>query len=433
MFFAFEITLFIWLAIALYSMVLKKRLIGLNLFTLVGIYLPMLLFTFSWSMYVDPSISDDFWLIFFYLNLFMIVYNLLVDDHVNFDRIPLPTTVNKGLVTILNWSFLILFLVESYIGSGSILPALEGIDIHTFSAPIIAFVTRNVYIFVLMNVVAWIVTKRRSYLVWAVVLIVFPIVTRSMRISAIIALVQVGTFFAAYYAYKKKSSKVRKVSNGNKPNKLVIGAIACFAAILVFQSAAMTDDRMGYYGKYDLSYAEEIGYSGPSFLEDVVAVYYGYFPMSFNNLNLSLKYGHTDQNYLGLYSFRSVYFGVLQFDNIFDLDLAQPDATSVKSSPSATVATAFWDFYYDYGYLCFIPIGTMALVCGLVTTRLNRKPTFFMAIQYYYFIPLVFFQSFQNVFFSSEMFYEIAIAAIVAHFVFAPSKRSRTLPKEFPE
>lgn len=373
-------------------------------------------------MYIDQLITDDFWLIFFYLNLFLIIYNVLVDDHVDFSRIPLPTEVNKGLVVFLNCGFLILFLIESYMGSGNIFPALAGIDIHTFSAPVIAFITRNVYVFVLMNLVAWIITKKKSFLVWAVVLIVFPIVTRSMRITAIIALVQVGSFLAAYFACKKRSTK-KQVSIDKKPNKLAVAAIVCFAAVLIVQSAAMTDDRMGYYGKYDLSYAEEIAYTGPSFLEDVIAVYYGYFPMSFNNLNLSLKYGDTDQNYFGFYSFRSVYFGLLQFDNIFGLNLAQPDTASVKSSASATVATAFWDFYYDFGYFCFIPIGAMVLICGLVTSRLNRKPSFCMAIQYYYFIPLFFFQSFQNVFFSSEMFYEVAISAVVAHFVFASSKK----------
>lgn len=417
-------SLLVWLFVAAYSIIVKKRFIGLNLFVLLGIYFPMLLYFLGWSAYVDNDPAEEFYYIFACLNLCMILFNLLVTDTCKFDLKIMPSKVSTGVVLLVDTAFVFLFLIESYLGSHSFVPALVGIDIHTYSAPIIVFVTRNLFLVVILNIVSFLVNRQKRYLVIALALIALPVVTRNMRITAIITVVQVATFLALYFTAKRRTGEhdiaLSRLGNKVKRHKLVVVLAIVVAVAFISGSAAMTNNRMNHYGEYDLDYSTEIAYTGPEILSDVMPVYYGYFPMSFNNLNLSLKYGTAEHNYVGLYSFASVYFGLLQWDNVFGLDAFEPSAVGnrVYSTEAATVATGFWDYWYDYGYLCFIPIAAMILICAWITRRLQIKPSLFMFLQYCYFIPLVFFESFQNVFFGSETLYEVIFALILVRFAF---------------
>lgn len=432
---AFGTTLAVWLILALRSIIGKKRILGLNLFILIGIYMPMGFYYLDWSLYVDLDVSESFYLIFTYLNLFLILYNLLVRDGCTFDASILPSAVSKPFVLFSNVAYVLLFEIESYLGSGSFAPALMGIDIHTYSAPIIAFVTRSLYAFVIMNFLAYTVTKKKRYLSMAAILIALPVVTRNMRITSTVALVQVASFVAVYFsAVWSGSSKIdilRNVRKRLQRKKIAVAFVVVVAVSFVCGAALMTNDRMSHYGRYDLKYSTEIAYTGPDFMSDVISVYYGYFPLSFNNLNLSLKHGGAEHNYIGLYSYKSLYFGLLQWDNVFGLNPAEPDEADhrVSASPSANVATAFWDYWYDYGYFCFIPIAFMVALCGWITSRLQKKPTLLLFTQYHYFIPLVFFQSFQNVFFGAETLVQVAVAA--ALFCFAFPRESRLYKRSF--
>lgn len=420
----FCVTFIIWLCMALRSIIGKKRIIGLNLFVLVGIYVPMGLYFLNWSLYIDANVSDKFYLIFSYLNLSLIIYNLFVADGQTFDSSVLPSSVAKPFVLLSNGLYILLFGIESYLGSGFFAPALAGIDIHTYSAPIIVFVTRNLFAFVIVDFLAYVTTKQKRYLAMAAILLALPVVTRSMRITSIIALVQVLSFAGAYYAATwnglKHSGNLQNVRRAVQKKNLVIVFVTIVAVAFVSGAAYMTNDRMSHYGRYDLKYSTEIEYTGPEFMSDVLSVYYGYFPLSFNNLNLSLKYGEADPNYVGLYSYKSLYFGILQWDNVFGLNPAEPDELNhrVSSCPSANVATAFWDYWYDYGVFCFIPIAIMVAMCGLITNRLQKKPSILLLTQYYYFIPLVFFQSFQNVFFGAETLVQIVVTALLLQLSF---------------
>lgn len=423
-------TLVLWVIMALRSIVAKKRIVGLNLFALLGIYAPMGLYFLAWSMYVDGDVSDNFYLIFSYLNISLIVFNLLVKDGRIFDVSVLPSFASKQFVSFSNVLYVLLFGIESYLGSGSFAPALVGIDIHTYSAPIIAFVTRSLYAFVIMNFLAYTVTKQKRYLFMLSTLIALPVLTRNMRITSTIALVQVVSFAGAYYAStwngSNKLNLLRNARKAVKRKKLTILLAVTAVVAFVGGAAYMTNDRMSHYGRYDLKYSTEIRYTGPDFMSDVISVYYGYFPLSFNNLNLSLKYGEAEHNYVGLYSYKSLYFGILQWDNVFSLNPAEPDEPNnrVSASPSANVATAFWDYWYDYGYFCFIPLAAMVTICGWITKRLQKRPTLLFLTQYYYFIPLVFFQSFQNVFFGAETLVQIAVVAVLLFFGFPQSFRT---------
>lgn len=64
----------------------------------------------------------------------------------------------------------------------------------------------------------------------------------------------------------------------------------------------------------------------------------------------------------------------------------------------------------------------MLLICAWITQRLQARPSLFMYFQYSYFIPLVFFESFQNVFFGCETPFEVAISFVLIKLAFSAEK-----------
>ncbi|BDR55410.1 hypothetical protein KIMH_15210 [Bombiscardovia apis] len=165
-------------------------------------------------------------------------------------------------------------------------------------------------------------------------------------------------------------------------------------------------------------YEGYIAYTGPQFGAEVLSVYYGYFPLSFNNLNLTLKTGIQAHDFWGLYSFRGFYFGFCQLDNLLGLDADAPSALRVYSTGAATVNTGFYEYFYDYGVFCFIPIAAMIAICWYLTKRMQKSPSLFLATQYCCFVPLVFFESFQNVFFGDIMLWEVIFMYILLRLLF---------------
>lgn len=67
-------------------------------------------------------------------------------------------------------------------------------------------------------------------------------------------------------------------------------------------------------------------------------------------------------NYIGLYSFFSLYFGLFQVDNLLGIDTAGQLKGRLVTNGLATVPTAFWDYYYDFGLLLVIPIIVAILI-----------------------------------------------------------------------
>ncbi len=420
----FYISLVIWLGFAIHSIVNKKRVVGLNLIVLLGIYFPMLLFSMGWSTYIDRQVSDDFYLIFLYLNIALIVFNATVKDHVDFDKEALDCGVNEGVALGLNFFFIAAYLLENYAGSGMLAPSLHGVDIHKFSLPVVNYITNALSAFALLDVFIFLKSKKKRYLGFLLVVIAMPIATRNSRMTSFVALFQCCFAMACFYNRKQLGQSLLSIIGRIKLRTIGIGvvvAVVIFAAVSISTSVGLKRSSINRTEKY--SYGAEIGYGGPFADSEVASTYYGYFPMSFNNLNLSIKYGSTDLNYLGFDTYQGLYFGLLQFDNIFDLEFnASTNHGRVSALNESTVATGFWNFYYDYGKLAFIPIFVMTLLCALITKQTQRSPSKYSYFLYLYFIPLVFFQSFQNEFFGVNTLVTVALAFIFLKITFSKGK-----------
>ena len=156
---------------------------------------------------------------------------------------------------------------------------------------------------------------------------------------------------------------------------------------------------MNHFGKYNLTYDTEIRYTGPEWLA-FLSPYYGYFPLSFNNLNANMLIRDVTHNYIGLYSFGCFYFGIFQLDNLLGIDVYAYERGSYITSLSASVPTGFWEYYYDFGYLCFIPVISAFAICYFfLINSAKEKSKIVYRCQYFWYVPLWFLMSFQNTMF----------------------------------
>ena len=99
-------------------------------------------------------------------------------------------------------------------GSGSFFPGVIGIDIHTYAAPIISYITNSQFLMLSYNYFYFKSCKRKSCILFIVLVIILPIFTRLARMSVVISLVQ---FFSLIIF--GDASAVRKIIFKNKKRR----------------------------------------------------------------------------------------------------------------------------------------------------------------------------------------------------------------------
>lgn len=152
-------------------------------------------------------------------------------------------------------------------------------------------------------------------------------------VIAIVQLLCLYTLFAKNnLLYKRKDYKLFK-------NSIISILCMCLAVSLM----ALTNYRMSHYGMYDINYADTTGWNGPTFLK-WLAPYYGYFPLSFNNLKINLANRVINHNYLGLYSFNSLYFGIFHIDRLFGIDSNAANSNNLITNSAAMFQLVFGSF-----------------------------------------------------------------------------------------
>lgn len=392
---------------ATYNLFIKKDLVNASTYILFGVVLPLILYLFKWSKLITVDPTNEFYLILIYFFFFAIFFCLPSKKN-KITSISIKTK-NNFWITIFSFGYVILYLIENYIGSGTFFPALKGIDIHTYSAPLISYVTRNLFVFLIINIIAYFDTRERKYLLQFLIIFMIPFVTRSSRMAMIRALIAVLSFVIFYII---NNSEIKENTKKRiKKNKKTIIKISVFTMILVVAMSKFTDYRTNQYGKINVySYADSIKYTGPQLFSNILAYYYGYFPLSYNNLNINLKYNKFNCNYIGLYTFIGTYYGVLQLDNLYGLNPYQPSEDEIKLTGSATVATAFYNYYYDYEIFCFIPMIISFII--YIITRAKMNKSIYWLILFFFFTPNFLFYSFQNVFFTATTPYGVMLILI---------------------
>ena len=148
-----------------------------------------------------------------------------------------------------------------------------------------------------------------------------------------------------------------------------------------------------------MTYKEKISYNGPfsnTFLGEAASWYYGYFPYSFYNLNLTLI--NIQSNHLYTYGqfFILPFLYVTKIYKLLGVGTYDELALSVRVivNSGATVATAYFEFFADFGIFFILPI----IFYLTMLHKLEIKNTVFSLGAYSYCILVWGFFCFYNVF-----------------------------------
>lgn len=390
--------------IIIWHMVHYKDYFSILTYTIVGIYVPLFMSFLNWSIYSIKEKGTLFYWIFIALDIVCIIYCLFPVRCI--DRIKKITIQRKRHVFplgILNILYVVSVLVENKYLSGYYFPSLLGIDVHTGRMPGIYFITTAIYLVVSSDILEYLSTKKIRYIFYALGSFLINVISKSARVDAGIAIVQVGSFLAFYFLGKNTERKAL----AKKVTFFLAALVVAF--FIINKGIEIGNNRMNSNGLYSTVYSEGIGYKGPKTSTEILEYYYGYFPMSFDNLSYNLQHVPSDINLIGLNSFRCLYFGVFQFDNLFGMDGSSAVKNKIIRCKAAAVPTIFWDFYYDFDILVIIPILITFLIAYWISKKTVEKQNVIYCMLYFYWIPLWMFGSFDNRSFDYQVLWHILL------------------------
>ena len=394
---------------------IKKDYFSLNTYILLGVYFPLIMSHFNWSFLHVDNKPNIFYIYFIIFDIISIYFAMLPQKNFEFSNFTIVKLKKRVPIEIYNVIYLIFISIENIYASGYIFPSLHGIDVHTVRMPYIYFFTTAIYFFTFMNLMEFFSTKKKKYLLYIGLLIGFNIITKSSRRDAFMCIIQLLSLVLLYYFSNKKEGITYKEEIKKKKNrKYIILVSIVFVILVMFFGMNVGINRMNSNGKYNLKYSDGIGYTGPEFGNGILSYYYGYFPLSFDNLAYNMKNANIKPNYVGLCSFRTLFFGILQFDNLFGLDGGAASRANIIRSKAAAVATGFWDFYYDYKEFFFIPLIISFTLYYFLKNKLsvNKRNILSLAI-YFYWIPLWMFLSFDNRIYDYQVLAHIILMALI--------------------
>lgn len=329
-------------------------------------------------------------IIFLFITIFTKKVNISLED-VQY-RLKRPK-----LIIFLNIINIIFVFLENIIGSGTLIPTLHGIDIHTFSMPVISLYTRSIGFLLIFNYLHYINSKKKKFIILSILVVSLPIVTRSARMTSIVAIVQ----FMVFYILVNKQN----IYNNFKR----IAKLSAIVVLIMVLMTSITQYRMQNFNNYYGSYSSTIRYSGYEDRFGVFPMYYGYFVLGYENLNLSIQNikSHQGIHTYGSYTLAPIFIGIFQFDNLFDDYPARTYANSfrVKIVSTATVPTGFYEFYLDFGDFAYISIMIYGIITLIYYNRIRRNA--FYASYYSILAGAWAFMSFQNVLIEVATFYNI--------------------------
>lgn len=407
--------------IFIYDIVKKKNFFGLGTVINVAINFNFILYLLKWSNFIENEPSMNMYILMDTIIVIFIVVmiysksplDILMKnkEKIRLKKINLLKKKEKAnLYIVMNIIYILLFLLENYIGSGKLAPYLSGIDIHTYSAPLISFVTRALYVMIFLNYICYNSFKEKKFLVFLVIdILLFPVL-RGGRINVFMALVQFGLFFIMYnlpLVIKRKKILVSIVG---------IGIIFVIAGVYM-GNKRVENNLKGHELEGQITYKDHIKYNGPEDPIGILPWYYGYFPMSFANLDKTIQY--IDDNNLrtyGLYTARPILVGLLELDNIVPgyKDIEYASGLAQYYTTAATVRTGFMEFYLDFGRLAGISIAIYAAIGVFIYNKI-RKNIFFLSA-YAFFAGCWFFMSFQNMMIDVTTLYGLIYLFLIYRF-----------------
>ena len=352
----FNIITFFEIIEILYATKKTRQILSVHNVFFVSVVINFILYLQRWSTYF---IQDCSYLTF----SIIIVSQILVTS---FDIINIKKEVHNQKYAITDYGFrvkkfligdfsfcassailllcLLCSMAENYTSYGTLLPFLNDIDAHKNTVPIFGTIWRSLYpvglIFFFLELRIY---KKHilSYL-FLLSIIMYMLLSGGSRFWSVLS---IGSAIIFYFVYCKPKIKIKTI---------MLFSFLAFLFIIVLL-------KMGYSRLTVMTFEEKIGYIGPfanTSLGEVAAWYYGYFPYSFYNLNLTLSNIQENSLYTyGLFFLLPVLL-VTKSYKIMDISSYDQIAMSVRviTNSSATVATAFFEFYADFGPLFFLSI-----------------------------------------------------------------------------
>ena len=307
------------------------------------------LYLAGWSSFITPCFDVTYYVVGMF-QLLVICFSVLTEgkDFAVKNYVYDVKTLKLKNITI-HWSrvFLValIFLsaIENLYCSYSLFPFLSGIDTHVSVMPIVgpfmrAF-TPIVYIFTFIDYKN---TKSKLTILLAGLTILYLLLGSGSRLWSLISLAV--TFIFILFFTKKDREPISWSS-------FVKGALVLLVCVIF--AYVVGEKRIN-----GTQYSTLIDYRGPfsgTKFGELLSWYYGYFPFSFNNLNLSL------QNIIESNLFTSGKFFFVPFNSILKISYFLPyteeslqNFVRVVSLGSASVPTAFCYFFADFGYFFFV-------------------------------------------------------------------------------
>lgn len=281
----------------------------------------------------------------------------------------------RNLASILSLLYILCFLGENVWLTKTLFPFLYGIDIHTHSTPLLSIITRDPMIPVSMLALSYSVVrggrlKRYGELFAIFSIIILPMVARGARYDSVLALAT-ALIVLYFFRYRNRRGRSRFILY------VLVGVIALGSLMYVGEI------RMTHRGQYTISYAKAIGYKGTLGPQEVFAIYYGYFPMSVENLDLFIRNFDREnaQHTYFIHSLDFLFRGIFNLDNLMGNSwVFEREFASLRSYwvGAATVPTALSKFYMDLGV--FAAITPFILLCLALYYYYKgfRKPEYFL-------------------------------------------------------
>lgn len=272
--------------------------------------------------------------------------------------------------TILLFICLLCSMIENFSSYGTLFPFFNDIDAHKNTTAVFGTIWRSVYpIALIFFIIENSNEKKRIHsFLFLIFVAAYMLLSGGSRFWSVLS---IGSSAIFYFVFYKPKLKLKNVL-------FICFLMICFVAVLL---------KMGISRLTVMTYEEKIGYIGPfsnTAFGEVAAWYYGYFPYSFYNLNLTLQNIHENHLYTyGLFFILPVLL-VTKLYKLLGIQSYDQIALSVRviTNSSATVATAFFEFYADFGYL--FPISIIFYL--ILLESLHSSKTVFGEAGYSYFL-----------------------------------------------
>ncbi|MCH6269416.1 O-antigen polymerase [Neobacillus citreus] len=313
------------------------------------------------------------------------------------------TNISNKLIYFFSILTLVLYLFENKVLVGHFVPVLSTSNltsIHLISLPIISMITKGfIPILALLNFTKYKFNANKYNLIMCLFLIAIPM-TRLSRFDIILAVLAI----------------IFLLSDIVKNKKRFFNLTAILLIVMSLIAAYLGEFRLTHGYQYQLSYAEGIDYNYYAGPFNIFAVLYGYFPLSFENVNSFINRNPDfDDLQWGKVMLRPLLAGLLKFDNIFGEAYPLTDFLYKYSnyvSPYATVHTATIEFALDFGYVfSIIPMLFVSLILTFVYINSLRYSSYRLA--YYIIAQGLVFYSFFNMFFEPKMIYQICLLLFI--------------------